>query len=437
MQGLYTSLMRLSAPALRRVLQKRARQGKEDPKRLGERMGQASVERPAGQLLWFHAASVGEAQSTLILLEALHEALPDAHFLITTGTVTSATLMRKRLPRYAIHQYYPLDHPDWVRQFLNHWKPNGVIWMESELWPVMLDEIKKRDIPAALVNGRLSPQSQKRWNMAKGMAKSLLSTFGVIMTQTQEDQSAFESLGAARVMTTDNLKYSAAPLPYDEHELSRLKNAFGDRPLWVYASTHDGEEQLACRLHKQLKKDVPDILTIIVPRHPDRREKIKDTLESYDVSYSFRGKERLVPSTKQDIYVADTIGELGLFYHLCPIACIGRSFSFDGGGGHNPIEAAQHDCAVIHGPNIQNLALIYDEMNKAGAALMLKDEKMFETRLRKLLTDPEGLSALLRSADIFLNRKSAVLERITKTLLPLFAQDTDSQSETVRDVKCA
>lgn len=417
----YRSVMSMSAPALKALLKKRVKQGKEDAARLPERTGIASAERPANKpLIWFHAASVGEAQSTLILIEALHAEYEHAHFLVTTGTVTSANLMRRRLPHYATHQYYPLDHPRWVNRFLEHWAPDAVIWMESELWPNMLFAVKERGIPAALVNARLSPRSLKRWKIAKSSAKQLLSTFSAFLAQTEEDQESFEELGANNVIITDNLKYSAAPLPFEKEALNLLKEKIGDRPVWVYASTHDGEEQLACRLHTQLEKKLPNLLTIIVPRHPERADDIANICEKHNLSYSLRGSLQNMPKEKDSIYIANTMGELGLFYRLSPLACIGRSFSFDGGGGHNPIEAAQLECAVIHGPHVQNLAQIFQEMNEAGAALRLKDEMDFKQRLEKLLTDADGLDALQRKGESFVAEKAQVLDLIMDVLTDIF-----------------
>ena len=421
MLGIYRSLMNFSTPFLKNVLNKRAKQGKEDPARLNERMGIASVPRPDAPLIWLHAASVGEAQSMLILIESLQKKHADCRFLITTGTKTSATLMEKRLPRRATHQYYPVDHPAWVTSFLDHWHPDAIIWMESELWPNMIMEIKKRDIPVVIANARMSDKSFARWQKTRRNAQKLLSVFSMIMTQTNEDAEHFKQLGAASesVLTTGNLKYSAAPLPFEEEDLTLLKQSIAERPFWVYASTHDGEEDLACRLHQQVQKQKPDLLTIIVPRHPERRSSIEKTCAKFDMKHILRGDKKALPITDTQIYIVDTLGEMGLFYELAPVSCIGRSFSNDGGGGHNPIEAAQKHCAVLHGPKIQNLQQIYDDMNEAGAAIKLKDEKDFENRLARLLGDEEGLIAMQNKAYRFVNERSGVVDDVMVKLSPL------------------
>lgn len=419
MLSVYHSLTKASGPALRLLLRSRLRRGKEDPLRLQERMGRASLPRPPGKLVWFHAASVGEAQSTLILVEALLARCPGLNILVTTGTVTSAALMGRRLPPQAMHQYYPLDHPQWAAAFLDHWKPDLVLWMESELWPNMLAAIRERKISSALINARMSPRAYRRWKKIKPQIARLLTTFELFLAQTQADAESFEKLGAIHVEVRDNLKYAAAPLPWDQLDLTRLKAALAGRPLWLYASTHDGEEQIACETHKALKQKIPDLLTVIAPRHPERRESILALCQSQGLTAKLRGESKTLPAADDDIYIADTMGELGLFYRLSPIACIGRSFSLDGGGGHNPIEAAQLGCAVLHGPRVQNLGQIFAEMDKTGAALNLEMPEGLAATIARLLADPAALKALQDKALFFAQAKAAILQTVLKDLAPL------------------
>ena len=309
---LYQSLISILKPVLPQILERRVKKGKEDPARLGERMGNPSMKRPSAPMGWVHAASVGEAQSALILINAMLNENPELHILMTTGTKTSANLMNDRLPSRAFHQYYPLDHPDWCESFLDHWQPHFVLWMESELWPNMLSAIKARDIPAALINARLSPSSFKFWSLGKSMAKALFQTFDIILAQNENEAQRFKALGAQDVRASGNLKYSAKPLAADEQALAILSAHIKDRPCWVYASTHEGEETLAAQTHQHLKNAFPNLLTIIIPRHPERGDAIEQSLSHLNLNLKRRSQDDTPPDEKTDLYLADTLGELGL-----------------------------------------------------------------------------------------------------------------------------
>lgn len=416
---LYERATRVGTPFLELLLKYRTGTGKEDPARLHERRGNPQRARPAGRLVWVHAASVGEAQSAMILIDAIGKISKDIHVLVTTGTMTSAQLMQSRLPDFAFHQYVPLDHPDWVARFLNYWKPDLALWMESELWPNMLHALKTANIPAALVNARLSDSSFRNWMMAKGLAKSLLDSFSMIIAQTDKDAGHFKTLGADNVIVGGNIKYSADPLPHDELALAALRLSISDRPVWVYASTHEGEEDLACRVHKEMKETLPDLLTIIVPRHPARREDIANVCFENGLSFRLRSDNVALPAPDDDIYIADTMGELGLFYTLCPVAMIGRSFSDDGGGGHNPVEAAQLGCAVVTGPNNQFQRQLYDDMRAADAVIEVQDEDALRDTLLKLLSDAPLLEDIQRKTALFALQRDHVIDGVLEKLLPM------------------
>lgn len=422
MLKIYKSVMSTAAPALDFILNKRLQGGKEDAVRIAERKGVPGKNRPQNPLIWLHAASVGEAQSALIMIESLLKKNDTLGILVTTGTLTSAAMMEKNLPARAFHQFYPLDHPAWVKTFLDHWRPDLVLWMESELWPNMLLEIKTRNIPAALINARLSEKSYKRWKLLGGAAEKLLDTFSLILAQTEEDEKSYRALKARTVITTGNLKYSASALPYDQKALDDLSAMTTNRPLWLYASTHDGEEDMACRIHQILKNTMPDLLTVLVPRHPERREDILNTCNAHSLAARLRGQNHELPHNDDDIYIADTLGELGIFYRLAPVTCIGRSFSRDGGGGHNPIEAAQLNCAILSGPNVQYQRKIFDEMQNAQAVTIVKDEIKFTEALRNLLNDPSARQKLQTNALNFSKQKSHVIDTVMQNLEPLLEQ---------------
>lgn len=415
---LYRLLTRVSAPILNLLLWRRLKKGKENKARLPERRGISEKKRPKGKLIWLHAASVGETQSALILIDKILSANDSLNILVTSGTLTSAELMQKRLPKRAIHQFVPLDHPQWIKRFLKHWQPDAAIWIESELWPNMLRQIRKKRIPAALVNARLSQTSFRRWFTLKGIAEEILSSFKIVLTQTERDLHYFEKLKAKKVVHIGNIKHSASPLPYEEAAYKVLFKTVGSRPTWVYASTHDGEEQLAARAHKKLKEKHPNLLTIIVPRHPERRDEIKNTIR--DLNIISRYPQNTPPNETTDIYLADTLGELGLFYKISPIAMIGRSFSNDGGGGHNPLEAAQLNCAVLTGPNIQYQQDLFNDMIEANAATRIETEKDFIAKLDQLLSNSEQLTREQEAALSYAGQQSHLIDDVMEQLNPIF-----------------
>lgn len=422
MHVLYEILTSWSKPLLCSLLQKRLQAGKETLRSIDEKKAIITKARDENKsLIWLHAASVGEAQSALILIQTLINNYDEVNILITSGTITSAQLLEKNLPPNAIHQFYPLDHPDWVSSFLDHWRPDMSIWMESELWPNMLRQIDRRNIPAVLVNAHLSDKSYRFWKMLKRSARQILSLFDCILCQTEKDAVQFRSLvSTTDIVYTDNLKYSAAPLAHDSNSLSQMQGAFSGRPVWLYASTHKGEEEIACELHSRLKHDVPDLLTIIIPRHPQRSKEIEETLKKYTtLTVTFRGEEHALPKAETDIYVADTLGELGLFYRLAPIACIGRSFSDDGGGGHNPIEAMQLGCAVIHGPNVHNLQDIYDELDRHHAGINAETVEELQNSLMHYLTNEQDLAALQKKGLSLAQQKNNVIHAVMREITPI------------------
>ncbi len=419
-ETVYKKISKWSAPALRFSLKKRIKAGKEDADRINERYGRASAPRPEGFLIWIHAASVGESQAALILINELNSRFnQQCSFLITTGTRTSAELMAQRLPQNALHQYAPWDHPEWVKAFMDHWQPHVAFWMESELWPNMLSAIKKRHIPCALINARMSKTSFRNWSRIKKAASKMLMTFDTILCQTSQHQEYFRSLGGHNIIVTDNLKYSASPLPYDPKKHSKLVSEIKKRPVWVFASTHKGEETLACKVHKTLKQHHPKLLTIIVPRHPERRDEILHSCAPYELKIQQR-TQNLSIAKDTDIYLADTLGELGLFYAASDIAVIGRSFSNDGGGGHNPIEAALLDCAVLTGPNHQYQQDLFDMMQNDDAVIIAKDEDDLLTNIDALISNKLMRNKMVKNAKHFAQSKANVINHVIDELEPLF-----------------
>ncbi len=413
--AIYRAVTGLAGPLVRLYLRRRVARGKEDPSRLPERRGIASAPRPDGPLVWVHAASVGEAQSVLSLVGRLLDMRGDVTVLVTSGTVTSASLMGRRLPGRALHQYAPVDLTGWVRRFLAHWRPQLALFVESELWPNLICETAARGCPMVLVNGRMSARSFARWMRVPAAASALLGRFALCLGQTAQDRDRFAALGAPRVDYVGNLKYSAAPLPADAAELAQLQSVLAGRPLWLAASTHPGEEELAAAAHERLAETLPRVLTIIVPRHPSRGDEIEAMLTARGLSVCRRSTGSL-PGPDSRVYLADTLGELGLFYRLADIAFIGGSTGTL--GGHNPLEAAQLSCAVLYGPDMTNFRNVAADLEAAEAALPVADAEALAAAVARLLGDPAARERLANGARKVTAANAAALDNVVAALAP-------------------
>ncbi|MCX7340869.1 MAG: 3-deoxy-D-manno-octulosonic acid transferase [Hyphomicrobiales bacterium] len=365
---LYRAATRLVQPAAGLILRQRLKKGKEDPARIKERMGVAGMARPQGPLVWLHGASVGETVSMIPIIERLQER--GIHVLVTSGTVTSARVMAERLPAAALHQFIPLDTPGFMRCFLSHWRPAIGVMVESELWPNLIVEANTADVPLMLLNGRMSERSFARWMKQPGMAHALLSRFDVVMAQSQRDGERFSRLGAPHVMLGGNLKYDVTPPPADPAALAMLQGVTSGRPIWVAASTHPGEEEMIIDAHRRIAERLPGLLTIIAPRHPQRGSQIAALALAEGLASGCRSTG-LPPDRALDLYVADTVGELGLFYRLAPVCYLGGSLVPH--GGQNPIEAAKLGAAIVHGPHIHNFIDVFASLNDGGGAVRVHD----------------------------------------------------------------
>jgi 3-deoxy-D-manno-octulosonic-acid transferase len=414
--SLYATLLEIGRPLLEIYLRRRLRAGREDSLRFGERHGIASQPRPDGFLIWFHAASVGESMSMLRLLDRLLDERRDLNILVTTGTVTSAALVAERLKTRVIHQYVPVDHPRWVDLFLDHWRPDCAIWIESEIWPNLLNGIARRGIPAALVNAQMSSRSHRRWALAPNTIRQLLSTFDLCLAQTEEEAQRLGDLGARDVRYVGHLKFAADPLPANPRTLADLKAAIGKRPIWVLASSHEGEETIAIAAHARLAGRFPNLLTVIVPRHIKRGAEIAQLAREARLPVSQRSGG-LPPNLRDAVYVSDSMGELGLWYRLAEIACIGGSLVSI--GGHNPIEAAQLGCALLYGPHMFSVSGVAAELQADGAAVIVTDDESLAAAIARLLEDKAAALAMAIAARGVAERNRHVIDRAFMVLDPL------------------
>lgn len=384
--GLVTRLMEPLAP---RLLDARVKQGKEDPERVDERLGLASLARPDGPLIWIHGVSVGEALSILPLAERIRKDRPDVTVLVTTGTLTSAQILAKRLPPGVIHQFAPVDSPGAVAAFLDHWRPTVGVFVESELWPNLLTAAKKRGVALALISARITDRTADGWKKAPGMARALMATFAHVWPQDQASADRLTALGA-RVDGQVNLKLSGEPLPYDKGEFGRLSALIDDRPVVVAASTHDHEEMAIVGALDHL---ADRLFLIVVPRHPDRADEIARSLAQD--GYSFARRSLRQPVTDQtDIYLADTLGELGLFLRLADVVVMGGSFApaLGGGavGGHNPLEPARLAKPIVTGPDASNWNAVTRMLKQTGGLVSVLSPAELPAVVGPLLANPEA-----------------------------------------------
>lgn len=409
-----TYALPLAAPML---LRRRLAQGKEDKARVRERMGAPGRQRPDGPLVWLHGASVGEGLSLTPLIAKMRER--GLNVLVTTGTKTSAQLLTARLPAGAFHQYAPLDAPQFFRRFHDHWRPDILLVAESELWPNMLIETAMRHVPAALINARMSDRSAARWQKMPAAIEGMLSLLSIVLAQSPDDASKFKMLGARNARNANNLKYDVPALPHDPLQFADLSARIGQRPVWLAASTHEGEERIAMYAHKALTQFWPDLVTIIAPRHPDRGEAIASEARQFGLHAPMRSRGESIGAGDQ-VYIADTIGEMGLFYRLASAVFVGASMA-GAGGGHNPIEVAKLGAPVLHGPLVQNFADVYAALDAQGGAFQANTPEELAQHLALLFRDAALVRKTARAAADVVNRFGGASDAILQAIEPWLA----------------
>ena len=418
MLKLYQILTILLASLIRVYLFGRKLCGKEDPIRFNERLGISETRRPDGKLIWLHGASVGEAISILPLTNFLAEKYKNTNFLITTGTVTSAKLLAINLPLRTIHQYVPVDILHYVQRFLKHWKPDLAIFVESEIWPNLITQTSK-NCPLIMVNGHISSQSFKKWHRNKNFAHEVFSSFSLCLMQSQIGADQLCALGARNAKYSGNIKYDAPNLPTDDHKLAEMIAQTANRRLWVAASTHrEGgvyEEKIVATAHKELKTLYPDLLTIIIPRHPSRKDEILAEMADMNLKIAVRSNGNKIDSTT-DIYLADTLGELGIFYRLARIVFVGGSLVKR--GGHNPLEPARLGCAIVVGCYTFNFIAIMREFEEKNAIIIVKNSNDLISVIQMLFEDEEKTSRLINAALEIVGSKRGVIAKVVEEISP-------------------
>ena len=413
----YQRLSAAAAPLAPALIKRRLKQGKEDPARVGERRGVSADVRPRGPLVWIHGASVGEVLAAAALIERVRAL--NIRILLTSGTVTSASIVAKRFPADIIHQYVPFNSPRYVARFLDHWRPSLALFIESDLWPNLILSSAARHLPMVLINGRMSHRSFPRWRRIAGTISALLGRFDVCLAQSQVDADRFAALGGRNVVTTGNLKLDVPAPPADPARLERLMGVTRGRPIVVAASTHPGEEELFLEAHRRLAAIFPSLLSVIVPRHPDRGQTIARATAASGLHVALRSREQL-PIATTDIYVADTMGELGLFYRLAPIVFMGGSLIPH--GGQNPIEAIKLGASIVHGPHVFNFADVYAALDSAGGARLAATPEVLVKQVGQLLADPAARNLSMAAAERVVTQLGGALDRTFAAIEPYLLQ---------------
>ncbi len=414
---LYRSVLRRASPVAGRIVARRLKRGKEDPARVTERRGVASRARPPGHLVWVHGASVGEILAVAALVERLIAL--GFHVLLTSGTRTSAEVAAKRFPPEVIHQFVPYDLPSYIARFLDHWRPSMALFVESDLWPNLILANAERRIPMILLNGRISERSFRRWRRMPSTIAALLGRFDLCLAQSPTDGERLSELGAPRVLTTGNLKLDVPAPPADAAAVERLTALVKGRPVIAAASTHAGEESLIIDTHIRLRAEAPGLLTIIVPRHPRRGEEVAHIAASRGLKFALRSRNQ-PPASFVEVYIADTVGELGLFYRVAPIVFMGGSLVEH--GGQNPIEAIRLGAAVAHGPHVWNFAELYQTLDEGGGTVAVADGAALLGQMRRWLTDPRARQRSSEAGLRMVEASGGALDRTLAVLEPYLLQ---------------
>jgi len=402
-------------------LNDRAERGKEDAARLGERFGRYTQTRPAGILVWLHAASVGESGVALALIEGLAAQNASLSFLLTTGTRTSADLVARRAPARTTHVYVPLDRADCVRRFLEYWRPDVGVFVESELWPNLILEAEARGVKLALVNARMSPRSLKRWTRWRAAGRRLVGAFSYVSAADARTKDALAELRPAPLGAPGNLKLAAPAPRVDAAARAALAAEIGARPVWLAASTHAGEDEIVLMAHNLLRADFPDALLIIAPRHPDRGGFIASLADEAPKRSTGAGPNA------HGVYIADTMGELGTLYDLAPVSLVAGSL-LPHLKGHNPIEPAKLGSAILTGPYVESFQDLFAAMSAAGAAVIVTDAASIAAHVAELWRVESQRAKQLEAARSVTAQGADAFERTVDAVIALIPSTAPQQS---------
>jgi len=409
---LYRLITLVLSPLIIVYIAGRLFRGKEHKLRWMERFGiSKSPPSVSNKTIWLHAASVGESLSILPIIDALLKHT-SSQIIITSGTVTSAEVIQSKISDSRVrHLFIPIDTPWAVSAFLKRTSPTLAIFVESEIWPNLIMQAAQKGTKLLLINARLSHKSAARWSMIKSLPTLLFSKFSLIIPQSKSDMENLRSIGAPTDIMpfTTNIKYGVDALSASAAETESLKSQIMDRPCWLAASTHEGEEKIIIQVHNLLKARFPDVLTIIAPRHPKRIESIISSIEIPRNNIALRSYNEPITSITE-IYLADTIGEMGLLYRISKVCFIGGSLAPV--GGHNPIEPAKLGCAIITGLHLHNFTSIYDDFRNANACIIATDFSGIADKIMLMLNDDNARTTLITNAKKLVDSKSNAAEQV-------------------------
>ncbi len=413
---LYRLTSRGAGPLMPAVLRWRRRRGKEDGNRLRERMGVPGLPRPHGRLVWVHAASLGDGQTLLPLIDRL--GARGFHVLMSTRTVSSANGLMRQLPAGAFHQYMPVDVPAYVTRFLDHWRPDMVLLAGAELWPNVIFETSRRRLPIICVNGRMTDRVYRHCTRMPRFIAGLMHRIDLCLARSDDDAERFVTLGARSVQTVGDLVFDVPSPGADPRAVSAFTARVGARPIWIAALTDPDEDALILETHRLLVARFPDVVTVVVPRLPRDGAALAEAASRHDIAVALRSRDKM-PTSLPGLYVADVGGELGLFYRASDIAFLGRSLK---GGGHSPIEAAKLGCAILHGPSIESYAPIYAALDNAQGGVSVRDASMLVRVLALLFDDGAKLRQMQRNATQTIDKLCGGTTRVMRAIEPQLVQ---------------
>ena len=383
---------------------------KENPKRFLEKFSINKEKRKEGKLIWFHCSSVGEFLSIVPLVQEFEKIKKIKQILITTSTLSSSKIFEKYSFKKALHQFYPLDNIYIINNFLNYWRPSSVIFVESEIWPAMISELKERKIKTVLINARMSQKSFKRWSSIKYFGKNIFEKFDYIFPQNKETFLYFKKLGIKKLKFLGNLKFIST----NKDKLKEVNGKyFKNKTILCSASTHKNEEEIFANLHIRCKKKIPNLMTIIIPRHIERTDEIAQMLEKKNLKFT-RHSENVKKLKNYEIYIVDSYGESKSFYKISHVVFLGGSLVKR--GGQNPLEALRFGCNILHGNHTFNFKDVYKMLEKENLSLKVNNSKDLEKKTLSLFRNKKKnlkkIKKIKKIGDFILSKNFTELERI-------------------------